>query len=578
MRKKHPVRTFFLLLLTAAMVAGLAAMPRLSAKQEVEDIKVSILSGVPERRSLTRAIYSGAALEVPESKTVSVPAEVLVTEFLVANGDTVRQGDPIARVDDVSVMTAVKAVQDSLDEIGSQLQTAKNKITPGIITVNDEGKLCVNGTQIDDAKLTYYTQYLNLSEQHREYEQLLLDLFRLHQDGVVTAPCDGMVSDLDKTMIAKLSGGAGGKLTFLAANTPAGDDDEVYNGYVRLITGIREDGMWEARTGTTPCIITDFLDTSGVSLVVSDAADICSPETVFVYSGGEWSIAAVTQGDILLYAYASDNTYWVVKIGNVPVTPDPEEPTEPTQPGESETDPTDPSDPSDPTESTDPTEPAQPGENPGADQGGSRPSGGSGSSNWGQISGMVGGGSSGGQQQSSLYGTDTTTLCTVIPMDIMELSLPIDEADIASLQVGLTADITLEALPNRAFSGTVTEISSFGTNSGGSSKFTVTVELPWEEDMLPGMNASVTIPLETMDDCLTVPVAALTEQGSKTVMYTALDEKTGEPTAPVTVELGFSDGEYAQLLSGIEEGGSFHYKYYDVLEIDTSVETIGMFG
>lgn len=578
MRKKHPVRTFFLLVLTAAMVAGLAAMPLLTANREVEDIKVSILSGVPERRSLTRAIYSGAALEVPESKTVSVPAEVLVTEFLVANGDTVKQGDPIARVDDVSVMTAVKAVQDSLDEIGSQLQTAKNKITPGIITVNDEGKLCVNGTQIDDAKLTYYTQYLNLSEQHREYEQLLLDLFRLHQDGVVTAPCDGMVSDLDKTMIAKLSGGAGGKLTFLAANTPAGDDDEVYNGYVRLITGIREDGMWEAKTGTTPCIITDFLDTSGVSLVVSDAVDICSPETVFVYSGGEWNIATVIQGDILLYAYASDNTYWVVKIGNVPVTPDPEEPTEPTQPGESETDPTDPSDPSDPTESTEPTEPAQPGENSGADQGGSRPSGGSGSSNWGQISGMVGGGSSSGQQQSSLYGTDTTTLCTVIPMDIMELSLPIDEADIASLQVGLTADITLEALPNRAFSGTVTEISSFGTNSGGSSKFTVTVELPWEEDMLPGMNASVTIPLETMDDCLTVPVAALTEQGSKTVMYTALDEKTGEPTAPVTVELGFSDGEYAQLLSGIEEGSSFHYKYYDVLEIDTSVETIGMFG
>lgn len=164
MRKKHPVRTFFLLVLTAAMVAGLAAMPRLSAKQEAEDIKVSILSGVPERRSLTRAIYSGAALEVPESETVSIPAEVLVTEFLVANGDTVKQGDPIARVDDVSVMTAVKAVQDSLDEIGSQLQTAKNKITPGIITVNDEGKLCVNGTQIDDAKLTYYTQYLNLSE------------------------------------------------------------------------------------------------------------------------------------------------------------------------------------------------------------------------------------------------------------------------------------------------------------------------------------------------------------------------------------------------------------------------------
>lgn len=576
MRKKHPVRTFILLLLTTAIVAGLAAMPRLLAKQEEEDIKVSILSGVPERRSLTKAIYSGAALEAPENETVSIPSGVLVTEFLVANGETVKQGDPIARVDDVSVMTAVKAVQDSLDEIGSQLQTAKDKITPGVITVDEDGKLCVNGKKIDDNKLTYYTQFLNLSEQHRAYEQMLLDLFVLHQEGVVTAPCDGMVSDLDKTVITKLSAGIGGKLTFLAANTPSGDDDEVYNGYVRLITGIREDGMWEAKTGTTPCIITDFLDMSGVSLTVSDAVDICSPETVFVHSGGAWSVATVSQGDILLYAYASDNSYWVIRIGSVPVTPDtdPEDPTDPTQPGGPETEPTDPTDPSDPTTPTDPTWPGEnPGDSTGGDQGGSRPSGG-GSISWG---GMAGGGSSGGQQ-ASLYSTETTTVCTVIPGDILELSLPIDETDIAALQVGMTVEITLEALPNREFSGTITEISSFGTNSGGSSKFTVTVELPGEEDMLPGMNANVTIPLETLENCLTVPVAALTEQGSSTVMFTALDEKTGEPTTPVTVELGFSDGEYAQLLSGMEEGSSFHYKYYDVLEIDTSVETIGMFG
>ena len=35
---------------------------------------------------------------------------------------------------------------------------------------------------------------------------------------------------------------------------------------------------------------------------------------------------------------------------------------------------------------------------------------------------------------------------------------------------------------------------------------------------------------------------------------------------------------YVRLITGIEEGGSFHYKYYDVLEIDTSVETISAFG
>jgi len=65
---------------------------------------------------------------------------------------------------------------------------------------------------------------------------------------------------------------------------------------------------------------------------------------------------------------------------------------------------------------------------------------------------------------------------------------------------------------------------------------------------------------------------ALAEQGSQTVVYTTLDEKTGEPSNPVPVTIGLSDGITAEILSGLEVGDTYYYSYYDVLELDTGVE------
>ena len=40
---------------------------------------------------------------------------------------------------------------------------------------------------------------------------------------------------------------------------------------------------------------------------------------------------------------------------------------------------------------------------------------------------------------------------------------------------------------------------------------------------------------------------------------------------PVDVELGISDGLYVQILSGLQEGDTFWYAYYDTLDISTDV-------
>lgn len=84
--------------------------------------------------------------------------------------------------------------------------------------------------------------------------------------------------------------------------------------------------------------------------------------------------------------------------------------------------------------------------------------------------------------------------------------------------------------------------------------------------------------LESLENCLTTPVAALVEQGNKTMVYTLFDEKSQVLTGLTPVETGLSDGEYVQILSGLTEDAAVWYRYYDQLELSNSVEKKSGFG
>ena len=212
----------------------------------------------------------------------------------------------------------------------------------------------------------------------------------------------------------------------------------------------------------------------------------------------------------------------------------------------------------------------------------------------GDISGMMGGmgglsgmgGMSGFGGMSGSYGGTVTTevelfdlegdvLMTVTPQETMTLTIMVDEQDISKISAGQAAEVKVTALKNQIFDAEVTEVAISGTNNGGSSKFTAELTMDMAENMLSGMSAAASIPLYTKMDVLTIPVAALVEDGAKTVVYTALDEETGEPASPVEVTIGVSDGENAEVLSGLESGDTFYYSYYDTLELSTAVEAEG---
>lgn len=163
------------------------------------------------------------------------------------------------------------------------------------------------------------------------------------------------------------------------------------------------------------------------------------------------------------------------------------------------------------------------------------------------------------------FSLDETEILTVIPQDTMTLTITLDERDIGKVSLGQTAQVQVDALKDQTFEAVVTAIGTHGTNNGGSSKFAVELTLLRGENMLAGMRACAGIILDTADNVLTVPVAALCEQGSKTMVYTGYDPETGELTNPVAVTTGVSDGIHVEILSGLEAGDPVCYFYYEAL-------------
>lgn len=148
----------------------------------------------------------------------------------------------------------------------------------------------------------------------------------------------------------------------------------------------------------------------------------------------------------------------------------------------------------------------------------------------------------------------------------MTVQIQVDELDIRTLETGMEATVTLDALPGSSFTGAITAINPYGENSGGNTKYTVTVTLPRDDKMRSGMNASVKITTGVSGTVPTVPAAAVVFDAGKSWLYTGYNEKTDTLTDPVEIQTGLSDGSLVELLSGLSEGSSFYYRYADSIE------------
>ena len=140
------------------------------------------------------------------------------------------------------------------------------------------------------------------------------------------------------------------------------------------------------------------------------------------------------------------------------------------------------------------------------------------------------------------------------------LTVAVDELDIASVEVGQTAAVVLDAIADVEYTATVTRISGAGDYQNGVTSYDVTLDLDETEKLLPGMSARADILIAEKTDVLLIPVSAISRKDGRMFVTVvpdptaATEVKTGNPQEEVEVSVGLINGTHAEILSGVEEG------------------------
>ncbi len=685
--RKRKIKSIIWICVIVFVVAVLIIVPFLMELRIGDDNEgASILSAKVENAKILTGLSGTGTLRTEDAVSISVPAGVLLKEYLVEDGQDVEAGTTLASVDAVSVMSAILNVQETLDILKTQIDEASDKKAATsldaqaggrVITLYCEegddvrevmlahgalallsldGKLAVNfscdrristgdevrvtlsdGTQVegrveanlagevcvtipDDSaapgvtvavtsetggalgmgelyihnewKATAYTgkvervnvsegetvhsgdtictltdtedasEFQRLSAKHRVYEEILSELFVLYQERKVIANTAGIVTLPEDTSLYLLSNREPYTLQLLV-NDPMGDDSAEFINYVGCVDGLEEDQLL-LRVDPAPVAVTDYLEYAAGPLpeqeqMTQEAALLLVDNIpVFFLEGDAWqqgTMEALAPGDTLLFAYTLESTQpvWIVRLSPSEEPPKPEDPPVEDNPIPEQ-----------------PTTPLYP----------NLPSGGMNfPSGMGNLSGMFAqsglyaqyAGTELEEEVAALYSEEETEILTVTPCEQMYLEITVDELDILQVALGQSADVTIDALPGRTFAATVTECNTQGVNSGGNTKYQVTLTLPYAPDMISGMNASAAIPLGTVENVPTLPVAALVELGGKTYVYRSYNADAGLGDR-VEVSTGVSDGQIVEITAGLQENDTVWYEYYDKLQISNTVD------
>ena len=590
-KKKTLVAALAVVLVAALLIALLP-----NSKADTSSVKVveELLSAKAGYGTINTVFTSGGAISDSGTESIALAGSVKLRSWEVSEGDYVEAGDLLATVDRSSVLQAISELDELMQELDTALESSRSDTVSSVLYSPIDGTVtkvyAESGTGVEDTvynnaaliiltdsggrevnivgyagivsavyvseddtvyagqRLIYlsdteYTgEYERLMSQRRELEAQMQALFTAYERGGVYAESSGRVTGLNEDILSS-TGGSTGSSTHLAARLlgmpqrlsaiiiePVSEDEGEDTGE----GGTTEPGGSEEPSNPDPVEPSpepgDSKTTEKFGKVTAVDAE-AGTVTVQLTDGSSLTLTSaelealgasqIKAGDILALGYDESGALISVTVYSS-------------------------------------------GGQDNTDGSGKMPDGMDGSMGGG---GMAGGGTAAVADDTTKdYIMDETELCTLTDYDTAEISLTVDELDIAQLSIGQAVTVTLDALPGQSFDGEITEIDPNGENSGGSTKYSVTVTLPRTEDMLTGMNAAVRVQLAENEGLLLIPLAAVQEDADGIYVCTGYDKGSGEATAPAAITTGLSDGENVEVLSGLSEGDTVYYRYADTLE------------
>lgn len=160
---------------------------------------------------------------------------------------------------------------------------------------------------------------------------------------------------------------------------------------------------------------------------------------------------------------------------------------------------------------------------------------------------------------------------TLINENAYHITVSVDEIDIDQVEVGQEVQITLDALPDKPVTGTVTEIAPTSSSTSGVVTYLVTINIDESqtEGLRPGMSASASITVDEVADVLVVPNWAV-RLNRETGEAFVLTKDAAGLISEVIVQTGLRNEQFSEVLSGLSEG--------DTVVLTNEREGLSFFG
>jgi HlyD family secretion protein len=165
--------------------------------------------------------------------------------------------------------------------------------------------------------------------------------------------------------------------------------------------------------------------------------------------------------------------------------------------------------------------------------------------------------------QLSSFDYSSVTAVHLVDTSTVKLDGYVDEIDIFKVKLGQKADIVVDAMPDQDLHGTVTFISPNGTEETGVVNFAVTIALdPSDVELKGGLTATANIQVENNMNVLMVPNRAVRGSRGNYWVEVVINEETME-TEQRSIVPGVQNARYTEVISGLQEGEKVVEEPYD---------------
>lgn len=159
---------------------------------------------------------------------------------------------------------------------------------------------------------------------------------------------------------------------------------------------------------------------------------------------------------------------------------------------------------------------------------------------------------SSGQAVSGSGGFNSgTEVLTIADLSSMVINAHVNQADVTRLKQGMEVLVEVDAVPGLKVSGVIERIAPQAVVKNMIKGYATRIVLKDVDPRVqPGMTASISIPVSSAENVLTVPLAAVfSEQGERYVYV-----KNGDSLEKKNVVIGISDFFRAEVKSGLSDG------------------------